>query len=188
MFYGWSVFSYTKKIIKETDKVSFCNADIKIFSQPLFQDDPADKIFIYSSACKSLELILNKETIQIRLFLWEESKTSSFIIESNALSSIFVEFTSKKVLFNKTEVTFYNLADLESFRIIFESFITEKLLETKKNNDTAKVNKEKHVMKFIEEFKRLSGNCKLNAFKIEINSCSEFIQSMRMQSQQCARI
>ena len=167
MFYGWSLFSYSKQIFNEEDRISYCNTRIDKLSQPLFLDDPSDEIFIYSTASRTLELILDDKDMSVRLFLWEETKTINIVIEKIPIAQAQIEIKGRKVLFNRFEINFYNGEELETFKAEFCSRKQVKangigndyinsMLEYKKTKDKSIFEPNKENQNFINNMPFLS--------------------------------
>lgn len=129
MFYGWPLFSYSKRMTSEGDRLSHCKRKIDSLSQPLFLDDPEDKIFLFTSASRKIELLIFKKEIEIRLLLWYENRTENIVLFKREFNSIEMEAIEKSIVFENVEIGFFNTEDLKSFITFIQRDKNQNLLD-----------------------------------------------------------
>jgi hypothetical protein len=172
MFYVWNVFGYEKSINLENDNLSSCGVRIDTLNQPIFKDEPKNKVCIYSSAARSIELMINREIFQIRLFLWEETRTISIILEKFDMKNVFIELKDKKLIFNQFILTFYKIEDLEEFQNTWELKIENRF---KSQN---KIEQPFYKTEFITKINKLTSKRLNFNYKIEIHSKMQFLRCL----------
>lgn len=86
MLIGWRVFRYSTEPHRNNGRL--CSACIAEYSQSVFTNEPTG-LSIYTTASKTIEVLVGDGTIEMRLLLWSECATRGMILERvNAAVSV----------------------------------------------------------------------------------------------------
>lgn len=111
MLKGWKIFKYSRKINSSNDFYSHCKINISKYNQSLFKNEDSLLNF-YSSPSKSLELILFKDSFEIRMFDWKQNETRMIILDKI--------YINKNERSNYTDRTFF-IKEGASWMIFYKS-------------------------------------------------------------------
>ncbi|KAM0680650.1 hypothetical protein GINT2_001338 [Glugoides intestinalis] len=157
---GWKVFKYTKNVRNEKDIYSYCKTKIDKLSERIFLEDNQRDIFIYTSPSKTLEILITKETLEMRLFQWKTTETAFVVLEKCALKQLTFEVDDRLVTISDSrfEVVFYCSEEVQEFIAALRSTKTSNFVtEMKRLNKQGKciTEKIKSVKDFLERMQTL---------------------------------
>lgn len=170
MLKGWKIFKYTRKINNKEDIYSYCKTNITKYHQSLFTNEDSFLTF-YSSPSKSLELMIFKDSFEIRLFDWKKDETRMIILDKILIKENYKCNYMERTLFlngGSSYVIFYKLEELKEFR---EAAIIDE--DSKMEDDSI-------CAIFAEKINSINnGNCQYisdySLFIKELNSISNYI-------------